>query len=179
MAAPAPIPAPPPPESRYPGRDITFARLASVERGAGAANNKFIREFRRTCFHFNLVLSPQQVPLLDPPRNALVAQVRATAPSYVFPKCFVVGRDLHAEQKVAKSEDFLTDGLVKFEWKQKKLNPNDSDEEPAPAGESDEEAPKPEEDENEDELVGEYNAAAYEDQETGDGDAESGSEDND
>jgi hypothetical protein len=57
------------------------------------------------------------------------------------------------------------------------LNPEDLDEDVVePNAGSDEETMKPEEDENEDELIGEYNVAQYEDQETGDGDASSDSD---
>ena len=175
MAAASPAPAPSE-EAKFPDRDITIARMASVERNSGAICTKFVHAFRRSCFHFNTSLSHSQVTQINPPRSALVAHIKSEAPNYVFPKCFVVGNDLAAERKVVRADD--DEDVVKFRWQQSRIATVGSDEEREQHG-SDEEAREAEED-NEEDLIGEYNVAQYEDQETGeDQDGDDDSDDND
>lgn len=174
MAASAPSPAPPE-EAKFPDRDITIARLASVERNSGAICTKFVHAFRRSCFHFKTQLNHAQVPQLNPPRSALVAHLKMEVPNYVFPKCFVVGGDLNAERKVVRADD--DEDVVKFRWQQSRMGAVGSDEEREPKG-SDDEVQEAEEDNDED-LIGEYNVAQYEDQETGEDQDDDDSDDND
>ena len=173
MTAPAQTQTAAPEEVKFPDRDITFSRLASVERNAGAVCAKFVHSFRQSCFRFVTKLNRNQTPKLSPTRAALVAHLRNEAPDYVFPKCFVCGNDLRSEQKVVKAQDDTE--VTKFRWKQSRIATVGSDEEPEEKS-SDEERQKPEE-EDEDELIGEYNVAEYEDQERDETDDESSEDD--
>jgi hypothetical protein len=141
-------------------------------------NFRFVHAFRESCFRTEQTVSRDQRRVLNPPRTVLVANIKSTAPGYVFPKCFVIDQDLQAELRARKEKSDVDSVSVKFQWRRYQAESGMSDEEERMAPGSDEEE-GPDEDANDDELIGEYNVAQYEDQETGDDDQDDDdSEDN-
>jgi hypothetical protein len=92
----------------------------------------------------------------------------------VFPDCFAKNGDLPVEGRGTKRDKNSDSSTIKFEWKRADVDVDSGDE----RHKSDREDDDVEEEAHEEEIADEYNAALYEDLETGE-DMDSGGSDYD
>lgn len=170
-------------DTPYPNREnLKLTRRTGLEKHTAAINANFMKDFRNSCFHFKIAHSTQQKEILDPPRSEMISHLKIICPSYKFPNVLTKNEGLKVEKVKSKVDDSIdTELIIKIisekNLKVKAKEAEDDDDEEKKTEEEDEAG---QEVEDEDDLGGEYNAAAYEDLETGeDADLDEDSDDND